>query len=75
MLINFKQRISTFISNLTSPSKLRFFSIAVLFIIVGIYVTHHTRADRLVNEKGVVQGRDFIAFYTAGKMINEGNGK
>ena len=75
MFINFKQRISTLISNLTSPSKLRFFSIAVIFIIVGIYVTHHARADRLVNEKGVVQGRDFMAFYTAGKMINEGNGK
>ena len=39
------------------------------------FVYYHAQADRLVDANNIVLGRDFMAFYLAGSIVNDGHGE
>jgi hypothetical protein len=69
--LNQKFRI---LSNMTSPRRLRLLGVAFLAIWTISYVYYHVSDPRLVRDKEILYGRDFMAFYIAGMMIRENNG-
>ncbi|MCG3136293.1 MAG: hypothetical protein HJJLKODD_00119 [Phycisphaerae bacterium] len=64
----------TLIQSLTSPTRLA--AIALLFTGVwGVaFVAKHALAPDVVNQSGEALGRDFLAFYVAGRIVQQGDG-
>jgi len=72
---SFQQREKhSIVEKLTSKNRLRLLSIIFLAIWSITYFGYHISTKNLVNNQGVVIGGDFITFYLAGKIIQEGKG-
>ncbi len=62
------------IEKITSKNRLRLLAVIFFGIWIVSYIGYHISTKNLVNNQGVVIGGDFITFYLAGKIIQEGKG-
>jgi hypothetical protein len=60
---------------LTSPSRLWLMGGIFGVFILAAFVVQHATARRLVDDQEVILGRDFVAFYTAGRVVRDGHGR
>src|SRR3954463_10059657 len=58
----------------TSVAQLRLTATVYMVLLLVLFVVQQAGVKGLVGQNGVVVGRDFLVFYTAGRMVNEGKG-
>jgi hypothetical protein len=68
-------RQAFFIGPLTSPRVLRALGVLFLAIWTAAFVVHELSTPGLVDRKGIAVGRDLIAFYAAGRIVSNGEGR
>lgn len=62
------------VEKITAPKRLRLLAVGILGIWAFSYIGYHISNKNLVSGPGVIMGGDFITFYAAGKIIQEGKG-
>ncbi|MCH7814350.1 MAG: DUF2029 domain-containing protein [Planctomycetes bacterium] len=55
-----------------TPQRLRRYPLIMFVVTVGMYMVVVVRSENWIEPDGKIIGRDFLAFYMAGAMINEG---
>ncbi|MFQ5491581.1 MAG: glycosyltransferase family 87 protein [Phycisphaerae bacterium] len=61
-----------YLDSLTEPARLRRYPVFLLALTVALYAGTLSRSSNLIEPNGKIVGRDFLAFYTAGDLLNQG---
>ena len=60
------------LGNVLTPERVRRYPLVLLAVTLSVYLSSALRSEHWVEPGGQIIGRDFLAFYMAGEMINRG---
>lgn len=64
--------MSSLILRMTAPGRLKVVGLICFASWLAVFVIHHATTDSLIDEQNNVIGRDFFAFYAAGRIALQG---
>lgn len=67
--------VKQIIRNLTAPQMLWIFGVVCCLAWSAVYIVHHLQRETLVDQNGVVVGKDFMAFYIGGTIVRHGKAR